>query len=127
VAGDSVTAKALIGDLRRLGHITVTIDACETALEMMQAVQFGLAIVEVERRTDWQTCRRLVAAAGCPVAVVTRQLARDRRYREAAFGMGVTAYVCPPCDRTRIRELLRRIASGERAIELVDGSAYAEL
>jgi DNA-binding response OmpR family regulator len=127
VAGDSLTARTLIGDLRQLGHITVTIEACGTALEMMQAVQFGLAIVEVERRTDWRTCRRVVAAARCPVAVVTRLLARDRRYRESAFGMGVTAYVCTPCSRTRIRELLRRIGSGDRAIELVDGSAYAEL
>jgi DNA-binding response OmpR family regulator len=126
VAGDSLTAEALIRDLRRLGQVAVPIDACQAALEMVRAVRFGLAIVEVRHRADWTTCRRLVAARCCPVAIVTRLLARDRRYRRRAFGLGVTAYMVAPFSRTRVRELLRRIRSGERSIELVTRSAYCE-
>lgn len=90
---------------------------------MMRVVDFAVVIVNIEDAADWDPCRRIAAAAVCPVAVVTRFLARDRRYRQRAFRAGVAAYVCRPCTKARLREMLMRLRSGEIGIELVEGAA----
>jgi DNA-binding response OmpR family regulator len=110
--------------VRRLGRIAVWVDACESALEMTEAVDFAAVLVNVDEIAAWTICRELARAARCPVAVVTPFLARDRRYRNRAFRAGVSAYVCQPCTTARLRALLARLSSGETAIELTDGAAY---
>jgi DNA-binding NarL/FixJ family response regulator len=52
---------------------------------------------------------------------VTHYLAADRRYRDSAFQMGVTAYVRKPCTQKRLREMMKRLAAGESPIEIVNG------
>ena len=115
---------SLVGDLRGLGRVAVSIDAYDTALEMMQVVEFAVVIVNIDDAADWHTCERIAATAACPVSVVTRFLARDRRYRVRAFGAGVAAYVCRPCSKACLREMLIRAKSGEIGIELVRGAGY---
>jgi len=126
VVSESETTDALIRELGQLQCIAVAIDTCEAALEMMDVVNFQLVIVEITADADWRTCRRIVNAARAPVAIITRFLARTRRFRECAFRMGVIAYVCMPCTATRMRTLIRCIESGQRGIELVQGAAYSE-
>ena len=126
VVAKSPTAETLIRELRQLTRIAVAIDSCESALEMMEVVNFGLVIVEIRDDADWCTCRRIVSAARAPVAVVTRCLARNRHFREFAFRMGVAAYIAVPCTPVRLRALLRHIEAGRGGIELVRGAAYCE-
>lgn len=127
ITRDPATGEALVRRLRALKQVAIWIDTCGAALEMMQVLEFALVIVDVDRRADWATCRRIVARRSCPVAVVTRFLNRDRRYRTCAFELGVAAYVCKPCTQSRLRELLRRAASGNRDIEVIGGAAYCDL
>lgn len=122
LAREPTIAEPILVELRRMSYVAVWIDACSSALEMMDVVRFALAIVTVERRRDWAWCRRVAQAARCPVAVCTRLLAPDRRYRRKAFDMGVAAYVCPPCSRNCLRTLLHRLRRGDRQIELTHGS-----
>jgi DNA-binding response OmpR family regulator len=125
VASEPSTGESLVRHLRQLEEVAVWIDSGEAALDMMKVVEFALVIVDVNGAADWAICRRLVAS-GRPVAVVTRLLVRDRRYRTHAFRMGIAAYVCKPCTQSRLREMLRRVRSDERYIEIVDGAAYCE-
>jgi DNA-binding response OmpR family regulator len=90
---------------------------------MMQIVEFALVVVDVDDPADWAVCRRLAASGCCPVAIVTRFLRRDRYYRSRAFSMGVTAYLCKPCTVSHLRELLKRMRSNERNIEIGGGAA----
>jgi DNA-binding NtrC family response regulator len=125
VVGDESNTH-LVYELRRLGRTAVWVEACESALEMIEAVEFGLVIVNVEQAREWITCRRMAKASGCPVAVATRFLAADRRYRNRAFRSGVAAYMCRPFSRSRLREMLKRVGAGERSVELVEGAAYSD-
>jgi DNA-binding response OmpR family regulator len=113
----------LVEDLRQIGTIAVGVDASHVAIEMMRSFGFRLVIVHAGEPSDWGVSERVAAAATCPVAVVTRLLARDRRYRTTAFRSGVAACVSQPCTRTRLRELLRRLDSDPLPIELVEGAA----
>ena len=126
VVGDELNTPHLVSELRRLDRMAVWVDACRSALEMVEAVEFGLVIVNVEQAREWATCRRLAAASGCPVVVATRFLAADRRYRNRAFRAGVAAYMCRPFSRRRLRELLTRVGAGERSVELVAGAPYSD-
>jgi DNA-binding response OmpR family regulator len=126
VGEDQLTPARLVAELRRLGQTAVWVDACESALEMIGAVKFGLVIVYVDRAAGWATCRRLAAASDCPAVVATRFLAADRRYRRRAFRDGIRGYMCPPFNRRRLRELLTRVRAGERAVELVVGAPYVQ-
>ena len=122
----SPTAETLIREVRQLTRIAVAMDSCESALEMMKVVNFGLGVVEIRDDPDWRTYRRIVSAARAPVDVVTRVLARNRHVREFAFRMGVAAYIAVPCTPARLRALLRHIEAGRGGIELVRGAAYYE-
>lgn len=127
VVGDEpMTPARLVAELRRLGRTAVWVETCESALEMVGAVEFGLVIVYVERAADWTTCRRLTAGSTCPVVVATRFLAPDRRYRRRAFRGGVRGYMCRPFNRRRLREMLTRIGAGDTPIELVGGAPYTD-
>jgi DNA-binding response OmpR family regulator len=113
------TAGPIAEQLRALGHLPVWVIGCETAMEMIEVAQFAAAIVEIDRYSDWVTCRRLAAMGRAPIAVMTSLLAPDRRYRRRAFRMGVSAYLGPPITRRRLRELLKHLRAGVRFIELV--------
>jgi AmiR/NasT family two-component response regulator len=127
VSGNPAAADWVTNDLRALGRIAVSSDTCETALEMMRIVDFAVVMVNIEDAADWDRCRRIAAAAACPVAVVTRFLARNRRYRKRAFRAGVAAYICRPCTKTRLYEMLMHLRSGETSIEMVEGAAYCHV
>jgi len=119
VTSDETLAEHLVRELRALDWIAVPVDSCDTALEMMGVVEFSLVIADVAGTADWLVCRRLAESTRSPVAIITSFLADDRRYRRAAFEMGVVAYVGRPCARRRFREMLCRVEQGERYIELV--------
>jgi DNA-binding response OmpR family regulator len=125
VAADAAAGDSLVAALRRLGRIAICVDACESALEMTEAVDFAAVLVNVDDGAAWAACGELARAARCPVVVVTAFLARDRRYRRRAFNAGISAYVCRPCTIGRLRALLARLSSGETAIELTEGSEYS--
>lgn len=127
ISRDLTTANSLVNDLRELGRIAVYIDACEAALEMMGVADFAVVIVNIVGAADWDTCRRIAAATVCPVAVVGRFVARDRRYRKRAFRAEVAAYICEPCTKARLREMLMRLSSGETGVELVQGASYYQM
>jgi CheY-like chemotaxis protein len=120
--GQAGTADSLVFELRRLGRTAVWMDSCESALTAIEEVEFDLVLLIVDRETDWTTCEHLVAAAACPVIVGTSVRAPDGRYRRQAFQAGVRAYMCPPYTRKRLREVIRRVADGERGVELVERS-----
>jgi AmiR/NasT family two-component response regulator len=126
VTNDRMLAERALKDLRRLEQIAVAVDTCDVALEMMDAVEFALVIVDVEAAADWWTCQRVLQSHRAPVAILTRFLAPDRRYRRWAFEAGVNAYVCKPCTTSRLRKLLGRLHRGEPCVEVVDGTAYCE-
>jgi CheY-like chemotaxis protein len=119
-------ASSLLRDLRRLGQTGVSVDSCEVALEMMGAAEFALVIVDVDAPGDWWTCQRLVQSKRAPVAILTRFVAPDRRYRRWAFAAGVSAYMCKPCTTSRLRRMLSRMRRGDLQVEVVEGTAYCE-
>ncbi len=120
-------AERALKDLRRLEQIAIAVDACDIAVEMMDVVEFALVIVDVETAADWRPCQRVLQSNRAPIAILTRFLAPDRRYRRWAFEAGAAAYVCKPCTKTRLRKLLGRLHRGERRVEVVDGTAaYCE-
>ena len=125
LARERAMVEPILVELRRMSYVAVWMEACRPALDMIEGVRFALAIVAIEEPADWASCRRIVQAARCPVAVFTRLLAPDRRYRRKAFDMGVTAYVCPPCSRGCLRALLHRVRQGDSQIELTRGSLSA--
>jgi hypothetical protein len=88
VATEPETGESIVRDLRQLEQIAVGIDSCESAIEMLQIVEFSLVIVDVDSPADWVVRRRLVASGRSPVSIVTRFLRRDRYYRNRSFGMG---------------------------------------
>lgn len=122
VSSDTALAEHLVQELRTLDWIAVSIDSCDIALEMMEAVDFSLVIVDIVAWADWLVCRRLVDAGRSTVAIVTSFLAEDRRYRRFAFQMGVAAYACRLCAQDRLCEMLRRLQRNERCIELVSSA-----
>jgi DNA-binding response OmpR family regulator len=124
VARGPATGESIVRDLRQLEQVAVCVDSCEPAFDMMQIVEFALVVVDVDNPADWAVCRPLVASGCCPVAIVTRFLRRDRYYRSRAFSMGAAAYLCKPCTISHLRELLTRVRSNERDIEIVRGAAY---
>jgi DNA-binding NarL/FixJ family response regulator len=121
LASDIAVGEQTVGDLRRLGRVSVMVDAATAAIEMMQAIDFAFVMVHVSTADDWSACRAVTAAAGCPVAVVTYLIARDRRYRRRAFAMGVSAYLHRPYKRRDLRYLLRCLEQGGTEIEVVRG------
>jgi DNA-binding response OmpR family regulator len=121
VGRDNWHAQPIVDELRRLECTAVWADTCAIAREMMEVVDFSLVIVDVECAEEWMICGQIAVIAQCRVAVMTPLLADDRRYRDAAFGMGVDAYVSSTDVRGRLEELLTRLGAGERRIELVDG------
>jgi DNA-binding response OmpR family regulator len=125
VSRDPAAGQSLTDDLRTLGRIAVYIDGYDAALQMIRDVEFGTVIVNVDDESDWSVCRRIAARAACPVAVATRLLARDRRYRRRAFRAGVAAYLFRDRTRLRLRQILTRLTNGERSIESVDGARYS--
>jgi CheY-like chemotaxis protein len=125
VSAEATTAEHVVERLRRLGRVAVAIETSPAAIEMMQVIDFGLVIVDVQRPSDWHTCQRVTGEATCAVAVISHLLARDRRYRDRAFRMGVAAYITKPCTRRRLREALARIESGQTAIEVLGPAAAA--
>jgi DNA-binding response OmpR family regulator len=128
VTSDSSLAEHLLHELRTLDWIAVSVDDCDTALEMMEVVDFSLVMVDVTRERDWLTCRSLVEAKRSSVVVVTSFLADDRRYRTLAFQLGVVAYLYKLCAvGGRLCEMLRRLQRGERCVEFVDGAAHRPL
>jgi DNA-binding response OmpR family regulator len=121
---ESETAEYLVVELRRLGRLTIWMDSWRSALEAIESINFEIVIMLVNQHSDWTACRALVAASEGPVVVATRFLAPDRRYRKRAFRCGVAAYMCPPFTRARLRQMIRRVESGDTKVELVVGSAF---
>ncbi len=126
VSGDRAAAGQIADDLRALGRTVSRAVTCAHALARLRRGGVGLVLVDVDSLADWIACGRIAAASRCPVAIVTRFLARDRRFRETAFGMRVSAYVAKPCTPSRLRELIRHLRSGARSIELVDPAVCGE-
>jgi len=126
LTADSGLAATAVRECERLGHIAVTIDRWEVAIEMMEVVPFTLLIVDADTSCQWWLCHCLLNARRTPIAVVTRFLARDGRYRRGAFETGATAYVCKPCTRDRIETLLARVRLGEPRIDISAGAPYSE-
>jgi DNA-binding response OmpR family regulator len=126
VGAEAETAQPILHELRRLGRTAVWVDTAAAAVEMAEAVAFALVLVIVDQAGDWTTCWRLTRAAPAPVAVLTRFLSPDRRYRRRAFAAGVVGYACQPCGRLRLRALLRRNAAGETQVELVEGARFTK-
>lgn len=124
VVGDAPTVRPLMEDLRHLRRRAVSVTTCGAAVELMRAEPIEAVIVNVDVVPDWITCWEVAGKADVPVAVVTRFLAPDRRYRDMAFAVGVAAYVCGDCTRARLRDLLPRLRAGERAMEFIDGAAF---
>lgn len=127
VSGDPTVAAQIDDDLRALGRTVSRAATCAQALTRLGRGGVGLVLVDVDSVADWIACGRIAAASRCPVAIVTRFLARDRRFRETAFGMRISAYVAKPCTPARLRELVRQLRSGARSIELVDPAIRGEL
>ena len=121
---ESDTAEHLVVKLRRLGRLTIWMDSWRSALEAVDSIHFDIVIILVSQPSDWTACRALVTASDCPVVVATRFLAPDRRYRTRAFRCGVAAYMCPPYSPTRLRQMIRRVESGDTRVELVAGAAF---
>jgi CheY-like chemotaxis protein len=119
-------ADALLTDLHHLRQIAVSVETCDSALEMMEAVAFTLVVVDVDAPDDWTRCRRLLRSNRAPVVVLTRFLVPDRCYRRWAFGAGARAYLGKPYTTSRLRRLLARLGRGDRRVELVEGMAYCE-
>lgn len=119
-------ALRIMRDLYRLGIAAERVEGCEHALVRLRGRRYAAVIVNVARPHDWPACGRIAAAADCPVVVVTHFLARDRRFRDFAFGARVAGYVCPPYTRARWRETLQRVAHGERGVEMIGGAGYCE-
>ena len=126
VGAEPGTAARIVFELRRLGRSAVWLDTCESALETIDAVAFALVIATIEHAAEWSTFGALAKAAHCPVVVASRFLASDRRYRIRAFRAGAAAYMCPPYDRNRLRQLLTKVGAGETRVELVDGARHSE-
>jgi AmiR/NasT family two-component response regulator len=119
VVGGDAAVTEIVASLRALSCVAVGVNAWQSAMEMMEAIEFGLVVVFVDRPSDWRSCRLIARRASCPVAVVTDYLAADRRYRKRAFGMGVAVYIRKPCTKARLREMMKQLAAGTGSIELV--------
>jgi two-component SAPR family response regulator len=123
---DPTLGGSIVTLLRRLGHIAVWVDAPHSAIEILETVECRLVFAIVEHDTDWQMASRLARTGHCKVAIVTRFLAANRRYRDRAFRAGVAAYLSLPCTVERLREAVERLERGDAAIELVAGAPYWE-
>ena len=124
VAGEPQAGDALVRALRELRRVTVALDSPKTALEMMQAIDVALIIVDVSTASDWRGSEMLARAAACPVAVVTAFLARDRRFRNRAFDSGVAGYLCKPWTPARLHDMVRRLEAGHRDIEILGSAVF---
>jgi hypothetical protein len=91
---------------------------------MLETVQCDALFVIVEEDQDWHVAVRLASTGHGPVAIVTRFLAPDRRYRNAAFTAGAAAYLSLPCTMDQMREAIARLRRGDVAIELVRDSYH---
>jgi xanthine/CO dehydrogenase XdhC/CoxF family maturation factor len=125
-ASEAAAAEPIVSDLRRAQRIAVTMEDARTTLEMMQVVDFGVTVVEIGEKRDWLVWEQVIAAADCPVAILTHFLARDRRYRDRAFRRGVAAYVSKPCPGARLREVVDRLEAGEKSLEVLGSATYSE-
>jgi hypothetical protein len=78
-------------------------------------------VVAVDEMVDWMKCCHVAGTRHAPIIVATDFLAPDRRYRDLAFAAGAAAYVCGSASPEDWRELLARVGSGERGIEILRG------
>ena len=66
----------------------------------------------------WEICRHVCEMVDVPVVIVTARVRPDGANRARARRLDVAAFVAQPCPPPRLAEIIRRVLSGERGIEI---------
>lgn len=124
VASDHETAERYVGGLRDCGVITLSVDTSDTALDIMEAVDFAAVFVDVPRADDWWLLLRLAATPSCtPVLIPVARMVPDGRYQRLAFAIGCAAFIGRPADGHELWHALQCVSNGEWHVEVEPRSA----
>lgn len=89
-------------------------DALTYAARPLEAV-----VVDVDLAVDRQYCRMLSKQRlAAPLIALTSWSAPNSRYPRLAFRAGCQALIAKPCSADALLEVIERLASGERYIEI---------
>ena len=128
---DGPQRESLVRDLRREGHLVLSVERGERALVELERAEFDAVIAEVDLpgMSGLELCRQIRARSGLPVTLVAEQASREQRL--AGFDLGADDYLLRPLDAEvldrRVRALARRHGGGGSQEQPLAGPAELRL
>jgi CheY-like chemotaxis protein len=116
-----------VSALREAGLTTTVADTSVAAARWLEEIAvFNVVVVDLlpESEDAWALIARICAhSSRIPVMVFTSLIRPDGLNRRRARALGCAAFVAKPCSLRQLVDIVRRVQSGERNLEVV---TYAE-
>ena len=123
VSRDPAHRQLYLMGLRRLGLLTVWVDAVDDARKLLSQYRVTAIIVHVAAADDWRPPLELITAArSSPVLVLGSGAWESAHQVERAFEGGYAGVITESCTADTLADIIRRSIGGERGILWPDPS-----
>jgi DNA-binding NarL/FixJ family response regulator len=121
VSRDPGHRQLYLTDLRRLGLLSVWVDAVDDARKLLAHYRVAAIVVHVASADDWRPPVELIAAArSSPVLVLGSGGWNAVGQIERAFEGGCAGVITESCTAATLAAIVRRSIGGERGIQWPD-------